>query len=101
MIGAELKIDLDNSSDQFTPQLDPKRKPRVQFTDIMKWYYSLFKKEDFEKAFQLGEIKESPSEFRLTIRTEDVDKIHSEADHQAGITDMVEAPKLYYSTNSI
>ncbi len=67
----------------------------------MKWYYSLFEKEDFEKAFKLEEIKESPSEFRLTIRTEDVEKIHSETDHQAGFTDMVEAPKLYYSTNSI
>lgn len=94
LITEEMKMELNYSFDQFTPQPAQERKPGVQFTETMKGYFSLNEIEDFEKAFQLGEKEDSPFEFTLTIRSEDVDKFLSDADHLAGMTGTMVAPKL-------
>lgn len=94
IIAEEMKMELNYSFDQITPKPEPERKAGVQFTETMKGYFSLNEKEDFDKAYQLGEKEDSPFEFTLTIRSEDVDKFLSDADHMAGMTGTMDAPKL-------
>lgn len=72
----------------------PETKPGVQFTETMKGYFSLNEKEDFGKGFDLGKKENSPFEFTLTIRSEDVASLVNVPTHQAGMFGSMTAPAL-------
>jgi cholesterol oxidase len=69
-------------------------KPGVQFTETMKGYFSLNEQEDFGKGFDLGRRENSPFEFTLTIRSEDVASLVNVPTHQAGLFGSMTAPAL-------
>ncbi len=94
LIAEEMKEELSYNFKEITPQSDSERKPGVQFTETMKGYFSVNEKEDYEKAFELGKKEDSPFEFTLTIRSEDVDTFLSDADHESGMVGTMVAPKL-------
>jgi cholesterol oxidase len=95
IIAKDLGLSLDYS---FPPVADkdskPKLKPGVQFTESMKGYFSLEETEDYEKGFEKGKSSDSPFEFTLTIKSEDVDSFVEIASHEAGMFGTMLAPAL-------
>jgi len=94
LIAKEMKKNLDYAFDEIAPKPDAELKPGVQFTETMKGYFSLNEKEDYQKAYEAGKKEDSPFEFTLTIRSEDADVFLAEAEHQAGMTGTMVAPRL-------
>jgi len=94
LIAKEMKGQIPYDFDVRQINQEEPRKPGVQFTETMKGYFSLNEKEDYEKGYDLGKKEDSPFEFTLTIRSEDVETFLSDADHEAGMIGTMEAPKL-------
>ncbi len=94
LIAKEMKGKISYDFDIKDAKQDVPRKPGVQFTETMKGYFSLNETTDYEKGFDLGKKENSPFEFTLTIRSEDVETFLSEPDHEAGMIGTMEAPKL-------
>ena len=80
------------------PEVKPKQttsaKAGVQFTETMRGYFSTKEKEDYEKAADQGEKEDSPFEFTLTIRSEDVKRFVEDPEHEAAMIGTVLAPAL-------
>lgn len=72
----------------------PNLKPGVQFTESMKGYFSLDETDDFERGFEKGKTANSPFEFILTIKSEDVESFVGIATHEAGMFGTMLAPAL-------
>ncbi len=66
----------------------------VQFTETMKGYIGIGEKEDFEKGHDKGKKDDSPFEFTLTIRSEDVDTFVKDKDHEAAMIGTMLVPKI-------
>ena len=95
LIAEELGLDLDygfnvNSEKDAFPII----KPGVQFTESMKGYFSLEETEDYDKGFEKGKRYNSPFEFTLTIRSEDVETFVGVSTHEAGMYGTMIAPAL-------
>lgn len=78
------------------PEKDSKPilKPGVQFTESMKGYFSLDETDDYERGFEKGKAADSPFEFTLTIKSEDVESFVGIATHEAGMFGTMLAPAL-------
>lgn len=94
LIADEMKQSLDYSFNAPSPAPPLVPKPGVQFTETMKGYFSLNETEDYEQAAQLGKEENSPFEFTMTIRSEDVETFVSDKDHESGMTGTMVAPAL-------
>lgn len=94
LIAQEMNENLDYSFNKVDSKPDVQLKPGVQFTETMKGYFSKNESEDYEKGFDLGKEEDSPFEFTLTIRSEDVATFLAEASHQSGMAGTMIAPKL-------
>lgn len=66
----------------------------VQFTESMKGYFSLEEKADYAKGFERGKQQNSPFEFTLTIRSENVQAFIDHKDHEAPMAGTMVAPAL-------
>ncbi|MEX2592900.1 MAG: GMC family oxidoreductase, partial [Anditalea sp.] len=66
----------------------------VQFTETMKGFLSLDKKEDYDSAYEKGKQQGSAFEFTLTILSEDVGLLVEISEHQARMTGTMKAPFL-------
>ncbi|MCS4436917.1 GMC family oxidoreductase N-terminal domain-containing protein [Aquiflexum gelatinilyticum] len=95
IIAEELETKV-NYSWKLIPEKDsfPNLKPGVQFTESMKGYFSLEETDDYEKGFDKGKAANSPFEFTLTIKSEDVDSFVEVATHEAGMFGTMLAPAL-------
>lgn len=95
MIAEDLGMDLDYGLNVI-PDKDssPVIKPGVQFTETMKGYFSLEETEDYNKGFEKGKTSNSPFEFTLTIRSEDVETFVGVSNHEAGMYGTMVAPAL-------
>ena len=60
----------------------------------MKGFYSVNEMEDYKKAYDAGKTTNSPLEFTLTVLSEDVERLVSDARHEAGMIGIVKAPGL-------
>ena len=69
-------------------------RPGVQFTETMRGYFSLNEKDDYSKGFEKGQKENSPFEFTLTIRSEDVQSFIEHKDHEASMAGTMKAPEL-------
>lgn len=69
-------------------------KKGVQFTETMRGYLSLKEKDDFEKGYKQGKKDDSPFEFILTIRSDDLESMINSEDHEARMVGTVKAPEL-------
>lgn len=69
-------------------------KPGVQFTETMRGYFSVNEKDDYRKAFEKGKQENSPFEFTLTIRSEDVETLLANKEHDAPMAGTMTAPAL-------
>jgi cholesterol oxidase len=72
----------------------PDIKAGVQFTETMKGFLSLEETEDYDKGFEKGKASNSPFEFTLTIRSEDVETFVGVSTHEAGMYGTMLAPAL-------
>lgn len=72
----------------------PNLKPGVQFTESMKGYFSLDETDDYAKGFEKGKASDSPFEFTLTIKSNDVESFVGIATHEAGMFGTMLAPSL-------
>ncbi len=93
-IATEMKMKPDYSFPTVPEQTPEKTTVGIQFTETMKGYFSTDEKQDYQKAYELGKNNQSPFEFTLTIRSENVDRFLSEASHEAGMIGTVNAPAL-------
>jgi cholesterol oxidase len=95
LIAEDLGLDLDYGLN-LIPEKDaiPNIKPGVQFTETMKGYFSLEETEDYNKGFEKGKTSNSPFEFTLTIRSEDVETFVGVSTHEAGMYGTMVAPAL-------
>jgi cholesterol oxidase len=95
LIAKDLGLDLDYGLN-LIPEKDaiPNIKPGVQFTETMKGYFSLEETEDYDKGFEKGKSSNSPFEFTLTIRSEDVESFVGVSTHEAGMFGTMLAPSL-------
>ncbi len=94
LIADEMQATLSYSFPEITPKTKVDIKPGVQFTETMKGYFSLNEKDDYEKAFELGKQQNSPFEFTLTIRSDDVDAFVREKNHLGALFGTMMAPAL-------
>ncbi len=94
LIAGEMNAQIPYAFDIIEHQAGKARKEGVQFTETMKGYFSLNETEDYEKAYRQGKKEDSPFEFTLTIRSEDVDTFLSDPNHLAGMMGTMDAPKL-------
>jgi cholesterol oxidase len=79
---------------EVTPQ-EKKLKPvGLQFTETMTGYFSTEEKNDYQRAHDLGKKEHSPFTFTLTIISDDLDKMLTSDQHQAGMVGTVTAPAL-------
>ena len=66
----------------------------VQFTETMRGFFSKTEKQDFAKAYALGQKECSPFMFTLTIQSEDIDTFCSDPAHRGYMAGTVIAPGL-------
>lgn len=95
LIAEDLGLDLDYGWN-LIPEKDaiPQIKPGVQFTETMKGYFSMEETEDYEQGFEKGKKSNSPFEFTLTIKSDDVDAFVGVSSHEAGMFGTMLAPAL-------
>lgn len=95
LIAEEMGIDLDYGLNVPTQKdSSPITKPGVQFTETMKGYFSKEETEDYNIGFEKGKTSNSPFEFTLTIRSEDVETFVGVSSHEAGMYGTMSAPAL-------
>jgi cholesterol oxidase len=92
LIADEMKAKLSYAFPEIKPKSKEEMKPGVQFTETMKGYFSLNEKEDYDKAYEFGKKENSPFEFTLTIRSEDVETFVTDKDHLGGLFGTMLAP---------
>ncbi len=83
-----------NFSQKLPADIAPNVKLGVQFTESMKGFFYLGEKDDFEKGFVNGEKNNSPFEFILTIRSDDVESLVNISTHEATMTGTMLAPAI-------
>lgn len=66
----------------------------VQFTETMRGFLSLNERSDYDTGFEKGKIENSPFEFTLTIRTDDVRAFVENKEHEAPMAGSMVAPAL-------
>ena len=66
----------------------------IEFTETMKGYLSTKVKDDYRRAVEQGKADNSPFEFTLTIVSEDLEDMLTDATHQARMMGSVNAPIL-------
>lgn len=95
LIAEELGIALDYGfNDILEKDSLPDLKLGVQFTETMKGYFSMNETEDYNQGFENGKNSNSPFEFTLTIRSEDVETFVGVSTHEAGMYGTMLAPAL-------
>ncbi|MBC7450369.1 MAG: GMC family oxidoreductase [Cytophagales bacterium] len=94
IIAKEAGLTIDYS--MYTPVLPPdeKIKTGIAFTEKMKGFFSLNETGDYRKGFELGKAAQTPFEFILTIRSEEVDAFVDIPEHKAEMFGIVNAPAL-------
>ncbi|MBF4769582.1 hypothetical protein ISU10_17585 [Nocardioides agariphilus] len=66
----------------------------VQFTETMRGFASTSALEDYSEGFERGRADDSPLEFTVTVKADDVDRLVDEREHEAELTGTVTAPAL-------
>ena len=66
----------------------------ITFTETMSGYFSTAVKDDYQRGADRGKAEDSPFTFTLTIVAEDLDKMVTEAEHEARMVGSVVAPAL-------
>jgi cholesterol oxidase len=89
----DYKFKIDYSYKDFAGTVE-ERKAGVQFTETMKGFFSSDVKDDFEKGLEAGKASGYSFQFILTIRSDDVDTMVKDAQHQAALAGIVKAPGL-------
>jgi cholesterol oxidase len=69
-------------------------KPGIQFTEAMEGYFSIKVKDDFEAGARQGQTDGSSFRFVVTIRSDDVESMLSNPDHQAQLVGTAIVPAL-------
>ncbi len=66
----------------------------VQFTETMRGFASTSEVDDFAAGFERGKADDSPLEFTVTVKADDVDRLVDDREHEAELTGTVTAPAL-------
>jgi choline dehydrogenase-like flavoprotein len=66
----------------------------VQFTETMRGFASTSVVDDFAAGFERGKADDSPLEFTVTVKADDVDRLVDDRAHEAELTGTVTAPAL-------
>jgi cholesterol oxidase len=66
----------------------------VQFTETMRGFASTSVIDDYAAGFDRGKADDSPLEFTVTVKADDVDRLVGEREHEAELTGTVTAPAL-------
>ncbi len=66
----------------------------VQFTETMRGFASTSEVDDFAAGFERGKADDSPLEFTVTVKADDVDRLVNDREHEAELTGTVTAPAL-------
>jgi cholesterol oxidase len=69
-------------------------KPSLQFTETMKGFFAKGVTDDFGKGFAQGKQNGSSFQFILTIISDDIEKMLTDARHEARVVGTVKAPAL-------
>lgn len=69
-------------------------RPGIQFTEAMEGYFSTKVTDDFQAAARQGEADGSPFRFVVTIESDDVEAMLSDADHTGKLVGTATAPAL-------
>jgi len=68
--------------------------PGVQFTETMRGYCSLNEQDDYGEGFEKGKQENTPLEFTLTVRTDDIEAFVQDKGHEAFMAGTMHAPTL-------
>ena len=66
----------------------------VQFTETMRGFASTSEVDDYAAGFERGKADDSPLEFTVTVKADDVDRLVDDREHEAELTGTVTAPAL-------
>ena len=66
----------------------------VQFTETMRGFASTSELDDYAAGFERGKADDSPLEFTVTVKADDVDRLVDDREHEAELTGTVTAPAL-------
>jgi cholesterol oxidase len=66
----------------------------IQFTETMRGYFSAAIHDDYERAAERGRQDNSPCEFTLTVRSDDLGEMLEDPNHAAKLSGTVTAPAL-------
>lgn len=95
LLAAERGWQLDYTLPSAPGQTPTPRRAGVRFTETMKGYFSTtVKNSDYQAGYEAGKLADSALEFTLTVESEDVDRIVSDANHPAGMAGTVSAAAL-------
>src|SRR5262249_62194747 len=72
----------------------PALKPSLQFTETMKGFFAKGVSDDFQKGFNQGKQNGSSFQFILTIISDDVEKMLTDAAHEERVVGKVKAEGL-------
>jgi cholesterol oxidase len=66
----------------------------VQFTETMRGFASTSALDDYAEGFERGKADDSPLEFTVTVKADDVDRLVDDREHEAELSGTVTAPAL-------
>ena len=66
----------------------------IEFTETMRGFFSTDEKDDFQRPYDRGRQTDSPLEFTVTVKAENLDRLVDDAKHEARISGTVTAPAI-------